>query len=80
MGDQVVEIRKQDGTRIDPRRFYVLALADFLAGGGGGYAMLRQYRQTRTGKTDLEAMIAWLQRLPQPIRAPGGKRWIAVAK
>ncbi len=79
-GDQVVEIRKLDGTRIDPRRIYVLALADFLAGGGGGYAMLRQYRQVRTGKTDLEAMIAWLQRMRQPIRAPTGKRWIAVAK
>lgn len=79
-GDQVVEIRKLDGTRIDPRRLYVLAVADFLAGGGGGYAMLRQYRQIRTGKTDLEAIIAWAKRLPQPIRAPAGKRWQAVTK
>ena len=80
VGDQVVEIKTLDGTRINPRRFYVLAVTDFLAGGGGGYDMLRQYRQTRTGKTDLEAMIAWLHRLRQPIRAPAGKRWIAVTK
>ena len=79
-GDQVVEIRKLDGTRIDPKGLYVLALTDFLAGGGGGYAMLRQYRQIRTGKTDLEAMIAWVQRLRQPIRAPVGARWIRVTK
>lgn len=79
-GDQIVEIRKLDGTRIEPQRMYVLALTDFLAGGGGGFAMLRKYRQIRTGKTDLEAMIAWLKRLPQPVRAPAGKRWIAVTK
>jgi len=77
-GSRVIEIRRLDGTRVDPRRRYVLALSDFLAGGGGGFAMLRGMPQRSTGKTDLEALIAWVKRLPQPIRAPAGRRWIAV--
>lgn len=77
-GERVVEIRRLDGRRVYPRGRYVLALSDFLAGGGGGYAMLRGVPQRSTGTTDLEAMIAWLKRLPQPVRAPVGKRWIAV--
>jgi 5'-nucleotidase len=77
-GERVLEIRRTDGRRIDPHRRYVLAISDFLAGGGGGYAMLRGVPQRSTGRTDLEAIIAWLRRLPQPVRAPVGKRWTAV--
>jgi len=78
-GDRVIEIRKEDGTLVEPKRFYVLALSDFLAGGGGGFDMLRPLSQHRTGKTDLEALIGWLESLPQPVRAPEGRRWIEAA-
>lgn len=77
-GSRVIEIRKSNGSRVLPNARYTLALSDFLAGGGGGFAMLRPVKQVRTGKTDLEAMIAWLRRQPQPVRATTGNRWIAV--
>lgn len=77
-GDRIVSIRKLDGVRITPRGRYTLALSDFLAGGGGGFSMLRSIPPRSTGKTDLEAMIAWLGRLRQPARAPVGRRWIDI--
>ena len=77
-GDRVVEMRSGNGRRIDPRRHYRLALSDFLAGGGGGYAMLRGQTQFSSGKTDLESMIAWVRRLPSPVRGPKTPRWIPV--
>ena len=77
-GERVVEIRRLDGRLVAPGRRYVLALSDFLAGGGGGFAMLRPLAQRRSGMTDLEATISWLARLPSPVRAPLGQRWIPV--
>jgi 2',3'-cyclic-nucleotide 2'-phosphodiesterase (5'-nucleotidase family) len=77
-GDRVRDIRDRKGARIVSGRRYLLAVSDFLAGGGGGYAMLRGLPQLTTDRTDLEAMIAWLERRPQPVRAPSDRRWIRV--
>jgi 2',3'-cyclic-nucleotide 2'-phosphodiesterase (5'-nucleotidase family) len=77
-GDRIIEIRKRDGTRIEPRQFYVLAVNDFVAGGGDGFEMLRALPQRRTGKVDLEALIDWVRNQPRPLRAPRAARWIPV--
>jgi 2',3'-cyclic-nucleotide 2'-phosphodiesterase (5'-nucleotidase family) len=78
-GDRVISMRRLNGTRITPRGRYTLGISDFLAGGGGGYAMLRPLKQRSTDRTDLEATTAWLVRQRQPVRAPKGTRWIKVA-
>jgi hypothetical protein len=57
-----------------------MAVNDFMQSGGGGYAMLRTLRMARTGKTDLDALIAWLTRAKQPVTAPPGRRFIDIAK
>lgn len=78
-GSRVLVMRKTNGTLVQPRRTYVLGLSDFLQTGGEGLARLRTLPMRSTGKTDLEAMIAYLGRLRQPVAAPAGRRFIDVA-
>ncbi len=79
-GDRVVSVKRSNGRPIDPRRTYVVAMSDFLQGGGDGLSMLTGLRSRRTGKTDLDALIAYLTRLPQPVAAPRGRRFIPVTR
>ncbi|HUK64529.1 MAG TPA: hypothetical protein VLV15_14390, partial [Dongiaceae bacterium] len=60
-----------DGGAVNDTAHYTLGTEDFLANGGSGYAMLRGVPLVNTGTYDLDAFIAWLQRQPQPVRAPG---------
>ena len=78
-GERVLEMSRADGTPIRPEASYVLGVSDFLQTGGGGFAMLRTKTATRTGKTDLDALIDYLRRMPQPVAAPAGRRFIAVS-
>jgi len=80
VGERVLELSRPDGRPIDPARIYTLAVTDFLQSGGGGYAMLRTLRLARTGKTDLDALIAWLRAAKQPVLAPSGRRFTDVAQ
>jgi 5'-nucleotidase len=70
-------MRKLDGTPIRPDGHYTLALSDYLQGGGDGFAMLRVLPYTRSGKTDLEALVDYLKRLPKPVSGPRDVRWEA---
>jgi 2',3'-cyclic-nucleotide 2'-phosphodiesterase (5'-nucleotidase family) len=73
-GERILAIQRADGSPISPQASYVLALPDYLQGGGDGFAMLRTLPYTRSGKTDLEALVDYLRRLPQPVVAPAGSR------
>ena len=46
------------GRPIEPARRYVVAVNDFLAGGGDGFTALRKGRDRREGPLDLEALEA----------------------
>ena len=78
-GERVLEMRRTDGSAVEPNRTYVLALSDFLQTGGDGLSMVRTLPNRRTGKTDLDAMIDYLSSLPQPVTAPAEPRFIDVA-
>ena len=78
-GDRVLELKQADGSPVLPGASYTLILTDYLQGGGDGVAMLRILPYDRVGKTDLEALIEYLKRLPQPIAAPAGRRFTDVA-
>lgn len=78
-GDRVLSMRRPDGSLVRPGRSYVLALADFLKEGGDGLSMLRPLRDQRTGWTDLEVMIRYLQGRRQPVVAPSSPRFVSVA-
>jgi 5'-nucleotidase len=46
---------------------YTLAVDDFLAGGGDAYDMLKGLPSEPGGILDVDAVIAYLRRLPQPV-------------
>jgi 2',3'-cyclic-nucleotide 2'-phosphodiesterase (5'-nucleotidase family) len=61
---QSVEVQRR---KLDAERRYTLAVDDFLATGGGGYSMLVGLPQERGTTLDVDAVIAYLRRLPQPV-------------
>jgi 2',3'-cyclic-nucleotide 2'-phosphodiesterase (5'-nucleotidase family) len=77
-GSRIREIRLDDGRVVGDGDTVTLGLSEFLATGGDRYVTLAQGRTTRTALIDLDALIAYLTALPQPIRAPSVGRWIEV--
>ncbi len=61
------------GSALDDTTHYTLAVPDFMAAGGSGYAMLRVPSEN-TGVVDLDALVAYLRSLPQPVHAPAELR------
>ncbi len=74
-GARVTKLRLPGGRDVDERRSYTLAVADFLAAGGSGYAMLAGATSADVGVTDLDALIQYLPVLRQPIAAPEDERF-----
>lgn len=77
-GSRIREIRLGDGQVVDDDDTVTLGLSEFVATGGDRYTSLAQGRTTRLALVDLDAVIAYLQSLPQPVRAPDVGRWVAV--
>ena len=74
-GSRVREIRLDDGRVVDDGDVVTLGLSEFVATGGDRYTSFTQGRLTRTEMVDLDAVIAYLQSLAQPVRAPEVGRW-----
>ncbi|MBW3571433.1 MAG: bifunctional metallophosphatase/5'-nucleotidase, partial [Gemmatimonadetes bacterium] len=74
-GQKVREIRLEGGRVVDADDVVTLGLSEFVATGGDRYTSLAQGRMTRTELVDVDALIAYLQSLPQPVRAPELGRW-----
>lgn len=77
-GSRVREIRLSGGRVVQDGDVVTLGLSEFLATGGDRFTSLAQGRTTRTAMVDLDAVIAYLQSLPQPVRAPDVGRWVEV--
>jgi 2',3'-cyclic-nucleotide 2'-phosphodiesterase (5'-nucleotidase family) len=67
-GRRVTSVTLAGGGPLLDTAHYSLAVPDFLAAGGSGYAMLRGVPTENTGVVDLDALIAYLRALPQPVR------------
>lgn len=78
VGRRVVEMRSTDGHAIRDRTRYTLATLDFLQGGGDGFSMLTPLPVHGGLGTDLETLITYLRRLPQPVEAPAAARIVPV--
>lgn len=66
-GRRVTAATLADGRPLLDTARYTLAVPDFMAAGGSGYAMLRVPAEN-TGIVDLDALVEYLRRLPQPVR------------
>jgi len=73
-GTRITKTRMLDGRPVDRRRRYTLAVNDFLATGGSGFAMLRELPREDSGLTDVDALARYLAAVRQPVEAPAGRR------
>jgi 5'-nucleotidase len=55
------------GRNLRTEATYTLAVDDFLAGGGDGDTMLAGLPAEPGGMLDVEGLITYLRRLPQPV-------------
>jgi len=53
---------------------YTFATSNYLGGGGEGFSMLETIEPERLGITVLDALIAHIQSLPEPVVAPEDQR------
>jgi 2',3'-cyclic-nucleotide 2'-phosphodiesterase (5'-nucleotidase family) len=67
-GQRVTAVTLTSGAPVLDTATYTLAVPDFMAAGGSGYAMLRNEPVENTGIVDLDALTEYLRRLPQPVR------------
>jgi 5'-nucleotidase len=75
-GSRVVpgSLKKKDGTPIETTASYVVAMNNFLVGGGDGFSTFASRTNRVTGPIDLDALVAYLKTLPQPVSAASDGR------
>lgn len=77
-GSRIISARLANGANITLGRQYTVILNDFLATGGDGLGLESGALKTEILPiVDLDAFVAYLKSLPQPVRAPAGRRLIA---
>lgn len=69
VGDKVVEVRGPGGQPIDRAASYTVVVNSFLATGGDGFTVLAQGTDRVPGPVDLDALVDYIQSLPQPFSA-----------
>jgi 5'-nucleotidase len=70
-GSRLRSATLSNGKPIDPNAQYTVIMTDFLATGGEGLGLATSAtRSEPLSIIDLDAIIAYLKRLPQPVRAP----------
>ena len=77
-GTRIISARLAAGALIRPDGRYTVILNDFLATGGDGLGLENGALKTEILPTvDLDAFVSYLRGLPQPVRAPSGRRIVA---
>ena len=66
-GKRIRRARLVTGREIQKNGTYTLAVPDFLALGGSGFAMLKNLPVEATGTKDVDALVNYLRRLPSPV-------------
>lgn len=74
-GSRVRAMRRADGRPIRDEDRVRLALSEFVAQGGDRFTMFRGLPLRHTGLLDLDALLGYLRRQPQPVAPPADHRW-----
>ena len=74
-GKRVTRVRLANGKGIDEGRAYTVAVPDFLAAGGSGYAMLVGAPAQDLNILDMDLLISYLSVLRTPVEAPADVRF-----
>jgi 5'-nucleotidase len=69
IGNRVVEIRDGSGNLLDPNATYRVAVNSFMAGGGDNFLVLPSGTNRVVGAVDLDALVDYVESLPQPFTA-----------
>ncbi|ABG03282.1 5'-Nucleotidase-like protein [Rubrobacter xylanophilus DSM 9941] len=69
-GQRITSVTLPDGTPIDRSATYTVAANSFIATGGDGFTVFKEGRDQQTLGSDLEALEAYIDGLPQPFEAP----------
>ncbi|MDK2890441.1 MAG: 5-nucleotidase [Methanoculleus sp.] len=77
-GSKVTEIRV-NGAPLDPNAEYTAATVDFLATGGDGYTVFRKGTNIVNGPFDVDALVAYVESLPEPVDAKADGRIAMIA-
>ncbi|WP_394137653.1 bifunctional metallophosphatase/5'-nucleotidase [Cytobacillus oceanisediminis] len=65
-GKRVIDIRKADGTKVDPDKRYTIAVNTYLTEGGDNFSIFQKGTNRETGPTDIYALANYIKQLPQP--------------
>ncbi|MCP9340486.1 bifunctional metallophosphatase/5'-nucleotidase [Stutzerimonas xanthomarina] len=68
-GSRVIEIRDAAGALINPAAVYRVTVNSFLAGGGDNFTILTEGKNRVVGAVDLDALVDYIEALPQPFSA-----------
>lgn len=68
IGQRVISA-SHDNKPLEKDKNYTVCVSNFLAGGGDGFTVFKRGIELDTGMTDLEAVIQYIQSLPQPFSA-----------
>jgi 5'-nucleotidase len=69
IGQKVVEVRGADGQPIDRAATYSITVNIFLADGGDAFTVFRQGTNRVVGPNDLDALVSYIEKLPQPFNS-----------
>jgi 5'-nucleotidase len=77
---RVRRIELQGGKRLQANASYTLAVDDFVAAGGDGYPTLIGPQAESAGILDVDGLMTYLQRLPQPIVVASGTGFVSTRR
>ncbi|MFJ5713614.1 bifunctional 2',3'-cyclic-nucleotide 2'-phosphodiesterase/3'-nucleotidase [Neobacillus sp. NPDC093127] len=69
IGNKILDIYLPDGSKIDPKAVYTVAVNNFMADGGDGFTILKDGKDRVTQKTDLDTLIDYVKAQKGPISA-----------
>ena len=60
-------LKKKDGTPINPTDTFVVAMNNYLTGGGDGFTVLKSGTDLLAGPIDIDALVTYLKAQPAPV-------------